>query len=132
MNAFSKLFNTLESNFDKQFGDTFLITPMTQSQTHSGSPDENNPPYTLTGILDDEGSVMGVIGTRYKAKVDANLSGLNSIVSFSMGQFCKAKPVPQKNWIVETMGACEKKKFRIGFVRNDGESRTHAYIEAIA
>lgn len=132
MNQFSELLGAFEQKFDEQFGETFLVTPMKPSKTHVGSPDESNPPYTLVGVLDDEGSMMGVVGTRYKAKVDMNIAGKNSVISFSAAQFCASKPMLRKDWTIETIGSIPKKHFRVGDVRPDGESRVHVFIEAAA
>ena len=128
MSIFSDHMVDVEKAQDHVFGDLFLITPMKASQIHTGSPDENYPPYTLIGILDDSENIMGVVGTRYKAKVDMNVAGKNSVVAFSKHQLNADKPLPKKDWLIEAVNG-PSNRVRVGSVRDDGMGRIHVFFE---
>ncbi len=127
MSQFSELFVAVEKLFDREFGVQITVIPMTNSQMFTGSPDIDNPPYTVTAIIDDEGRILLRRNNSRNNDVDARFSGGGSVVSFFSSQFCPAQPEPQKGWILEISG----KRFSVSYIRRDGEGCIHAHVESV-
>jgi hypothetical protein len=119
----------VEHQFDATFGEACRIIPMTSSRAFVGSPDERTPPYTLIGIADVDADSLGVVGTRFKSKVDGRISGQDAVVSFSVGQFRDGAPTLKNDWIVELSERTPVRRFRIRYTRDDNMGRAHAYVE---
>jgi hypothetical protein len=133
MSNFTEAMSGVEDVVDDAFGEAIRVTLMQASEYLERVPRPGFSDFNVTGIADLDGATLGVTGTRYKAKIDANLQGYNAVISVQASQFeGSMRPVPKKGDVFTLIERPTVVKFAVGAIRRDGDQRIHFYGEVIS